>query len=57
MLYPILENKVVVVRNSASGSPRMKPPRLSAFSSPMKLLDREIRRMLQDIMCIDLQYY
>lgn len=33
MLHPILENKVVVIRNSASGSPRMKRSKLTSFSS------------------------
>lgn len=39
LLHPILENKVVAIRSSASGSPRMKPPRLTSFSSRKKLLD------------------
>lgn len=39
LLHPILENKVVAVKNSASGSPRTKPPRLTSFSSRKKLLD------------------
>lgn len=39
MLYPILENKVVVIRNSALGSPRVKRSKLTLFSSLMGLLD------------------
>lgn len=39
MLHPILGNKVVAIRNSASGSPRTRHPRLTSLSSWKRLLD------------------